>query len=149
MSQPLGELAIALDAGSAKSAEFVVSAPKTAIATAAGTTATTTRKPVKRGKPQPLPFGIPEQYAKFLTPKYLIGGGAGLIVTLGLLLWMVVGGGTPTPEKVRAIPVVPARAKGPAAGGNPAGPATAAPAPTAGMFNLPTTNVFPTGKRAK
>jgi hypothetical protein len=145
-AQPIGEFAIAFDTAPASTSTFAVSAPTTT-----ATPTASARKPAKRGKQQPLPLGIPEKYAKYLAPKYLMAGGGGLIFFLILLVWLVAGGrrgpggaGPEQVEKVRAIP--PRTAPAPATPATVGGPT---PSPTANPFNLPVKEAFPTGKRAK
>lgn len=96
----------------------------------------TSRKPsTVRGKKSALPFKIDPKY---LTPKYMIGGGAGVIITLSLALWMVVGGRAAQREKamppVKAVKAIPPRSMTPGPSPAPATPAGQQPAP---MFNLP------------
>jgi hypothetical protein len=104
---------------------------------AAATKTATVRKPAKRVKLGPLPWEVDP---KFLTPPYLIGGGAGAFVLLALLIGFFVGGSKPAKSKV--IPVVPARASG-APAARPAAP------PPKELFSLPPSDSLPAAAPAK
>jgi hypothetical protein len=133
-SEAVGAVSVAAPVG--ESTGFAIS-PSTTVspnAISSSVAGKTNRKPTSaRGKKPALPFNIDPKY---LQPKYLIGGGAGLIAVLSLLLIAVIASRPSRAVPGRAVKAIPPRSAAPSA-------VQTAPAGQSGgelrqpMFNLP------------